>query len=248
MKRLLKEDERLDHLLAEQLRIIQSPSVFSFSLDAVVLANFASIPRRKKGRIVDLCTGNGVIPLLLSQRTGASITGVELQPRLADMAKRSVTYNELTEQITIVQDDVKNIHRKIGQSYFDTVTCNPPYFKVSEGSVQNESLHYRIARHEVALTLDEAVASSALLLKQGGKAAFVHRPDRFIDLLLAFRTYRLEPKRARFVYSKRNEEATVVLVEGIRDGSPGFQMLPPLYVYDENGHYTEEMRRMIDGA
>ncbi len=245
---VLKEDERLDHLLAEDLRIIQSPSVFSFSLDAVLLANFASIPRRKSGRIVDICSGNGVIPLMLSKRTGASITAVELQPRLANMAKRSVQYNQLDEQITVVEGDVKGIHHAIGQSYFDALTCNPPYFKVHPSSEQNRKEPYAIARHEIALTLEEAIQSSAILLKQGGRASFVHRPERFIDLLTLMRHYRLEPKRVQFVYSKRDHDATVVLVEGIKDGQVGMRLLPPFYIYEtDNQTYTKEMREMLYG-
>lgn len=245
---LLKEDERLDHLLAEDLRIIQSPSVFSFSLDAVLLAHFAAIPRRTSGRIIDICSGNGVIPLMLSQRTGASITAVELQPRLADMAKRSVTYNELDEQISIVEGDVKGIHRIIGQSYFDALTCNPPYFKVHPSSEQNSKEPYAIARHEIALTLEEAIQSSTILLKQGGRASFVHRPERFIDLVTLMRQHRLEPKRVQFVYSKREKDATVVLVEGIKDGQVGMRLLPPFYIYEEdNQTYTPQMRKMLYG-
>jgi tRNA1(Val) A37 N6-methylase TrmN6 len=125
----LREDERLDYLLAEeQLRIIQSPSVFAFSLDAVLLARFAYMPIQK-GNVIDLCTGNGVIPLFLSRRTKGKVTGVEIQERLYDMAVRSVEYNQLQNRIELIHGDLKDMPAKLGHGKFDVVTCNPPYFK-----------------------------------------------------------------------------------------------------------------------
>jgi tRNA1(Val) A37 N6-methylase TrmN6 len=243
----LKDDERLDYLLAEQLRIIQSPSVFSFSLDAVLLAKFSYVPT-KQGKIVDLCTGNGVIPLFLSARTKATIIGVELQERLADMAKRSVQFNNLQEQIEIIEGDVKIIPNQLGIEKYDVVTCNPPYFLAHEASDKNLKEHLAIARHELHLSLDEAVQSASRLLKQGGKAAFVHRPGRFLDLVTAMRANRLEPKRVRFVHSKIGKEANTLLIEGIKDGKPDLKIHPPLYVYNESGEYTEEVRAMLYGS
>ncbi|WP_342527458.1 tRNA1(Val) (adenine(37)-N6)-methyltransferase [Chryseomicrobium sp. FSL W7-1435] len=244
---LLREDERLDYLLAEDLRIIQSPSVFSFSLDAVLLARFASIPL-KRGKIVDLCTGNGAIPLFLSARTQAPIIGVELQERLADMATRSVLYNELEQQITIQQGDVRGIARHLGSEKFDTVTCNPPYFTAEAAHDQKLLEHHAIARHEIHLTLEEAVANASSLLKQGGKAAFVHRPGRMIELIDAMKRNRLEPKRIQLVYPKEGREANTLLIEGIKDGKPDVKVLPPITVYQENGMYTPEIEEILYGS
>ena len=243
---MLTDDERLDYLLAENLRIIQSPSVFSFSLDAVLLARFAYVPK-KRGRIVDLCTGNGAIPLFLSARTESTITGVELQPRLAGMARRSIEFNGLEEQIAIIEGDVKEIPAQLGYEKFDTVTCNPPYFPAHDMSDKNLSEHMAIARHELHLTLDEAVRSASQLLKQGGKAAFVHRAGRLIDIMAAMRANRLEPKRIRLVYPKAGKEANTLLIEGIKDGKPDLKVLPPLIVYGEDGEYTEEVRGLLYG-
>ncbi|ARD48438.1 SAM-dependent methyltransferase [Sporosarcina sp. P37] len=242
----LQGDERLDYLLAEDLRIIQSPSVFSFSLDAVLLARFAYMPLRG-GKIVDLCTGNGAIPLFLSARTKGAVIGIELQERLADMAQRSVELNGLEEQITIHQANVIGIAKEIGYELYDTVTCNPPYFPANNASTRNKSEHYTIARHEVELTLDQAVKSASELLKQGGKAAFVHRPGRLLDIITSMRKYRLEPKRIRFVYPKEGKEANTLLIEAIKDGKPDLKILPPLYVYQEDGEYTEEVRKLLYG-
>ncbi|MDE4085181.1 tRNA1(Val) (adenine(37)-N6)-methyltransferase [Planococcus maritimus] len=244
---MLTDDERLDYLLAENLRIIQSPSVFSFSLDAVLLARFAYVPK-KRGRIVDLCAGNGAIPLFLSARTESTITGVELQPRLAGMARRSIEFNGLSEQIDIIEGDVKEIPAQLGYEKFDTVTCNPPYFPAHDMSDKNLSEHMAIARHELHLTLDEAVRSASQLLKQGGKAAFVHRAGRLIDIMAAMRNNRLEPKRIRLVYPKAGKEANTLLIEGIKDGKPDLKVLPPLIVYGEDGEYTEEVRGLLYGT
>ncbi|MGM0899386.1 MAG: tRNA1(Val) (adenine(37)-N6)-methyltransferase [Bacillota bacterium] len=243
---MLTDDERLDYLLAENLRIIQSPSVFSFSLDAVLLARFAYVPK-KRGRIVDLCTGNGAIPLFLSARTESGITGVELQPRLAGMARRSIEFNGLGGQIDIIEGDVKEIPAQLGYEKFDTVTCNPPYFPAHDMSDKNLSEHMAIARHELHLTLDEAVRSASQLLKQGGKAAFVHRAGRLIDIMAAMRNNRLEPKRIRLVYPKAGKEANTLLIEGIKDGKPDLKVLPPLIVYGDDGEYTEEVRGLLYG-
>jgi tRNA1(Val) A37 N6-methylase TrmN6 len=243
---VLKGDERLDYLLAENLRIIQSPSVFSFSLDAVLLARFAHVPGRL-GRVVDLCAGNGAIPLFLSARTKAQITAVELQERLAGMAERSIQYNKLEAQITILHDDVIGIAEKIGYDKYDLVTCNPPYFPAHEASDKNLLEPIAIARHEIYLTLDQAIQSASALLKQGGRAAFVHRPGRLLDIVTSMRAHRIEPKRIQLVYSKAGKDANTLLIEGTKDGKPDLKILPPLYVYDQEGNYTEEVRRLLYG-
>ncbi|MBQ0140441.1 MAG: tRNA1(Val) (adenine(37)-N6)-methyltransferase [Kurthia sp.] len=246
MEQWLKDDERLDYLLAEELRIIQSPSVFSFSLDAVLLSKFVNVPHHK-GSIIDLCAGNGAIPLFLSARTKATITAVELQERLADMATRSVKYNDLEQQIKIVLGDVKTIAPVLGIEKHDVVTCNPPYFLAHEASDKNLKEHMAIARHEIYLKLDEMIYTTGKLLKQGGKAAFVHRPGRLLDIVTAMRANRIEPKRIQFVYPKKGKEANTLLIEGIKDGKPDLKILPPLYVYGEDGEYTSEVREMLYG-
>ena len=242
----LQDDERLDHLLAEKMRIIQSPIVFSFSLDAVLLARFAQAPLGM-GKIVDLCAGNGAIPLFLSARTKAQITAVELQSRLADMATRSVQYNNLEDRIDIINGNVIGIAEKIGYGQYNLVTCNPPYFHANEATEKNLLESFAIARHEIHLTLDQAVQSASELLKQGGRAAFVHRPGRLLDIITSMRAHRIEPKRIRFVYPKEGKEANTLLIEGTKDGKPDLKVLPPLYVQDQEGNYTEEVRLLLYG-
>lgn len=242
----LYDDERLDYLLAENLRIIQSPSLFAFSLDAVLLAKFAYVPI-SKGTIIDLCTGNAIIPLLLSTRTKARILGIEIQERLYDMGKRSVAYNQLENQISLIHGDIKDMPKQLGYSKFDVVTCNPPYFPVKEGSIINEREPFAIARHEIHVTLDEVVKIASDLVRPGGKAAFVHRPGRLMELLTAMRKHKLEPKRLRFVYSKMGKEANTILIEGMKDAQPDLKILPPLFVYNDDGSYTDEVREILYG-
>src|SRR5699024_9945663 len=158
----LYNDERIDYLVAdESMQIIQSNTAFSFSLDAVLLAHFAYVPIQK-GDILDLCTGNGAIQLLLSKRTYASIIGVEIQKRIVSMAERSVQMNQLTDQLTILHGDLKHMQHKLGQSTFDVVTCNPPYFRNARMEEHNHNTFLTIARHEVACTLEDVVRACKL--------------------------------------------------------------------------------------
>ena len=239
-------DERLDYLLAEDLRIIQSPTVFSFSLDAVLLAKFAYMPIQK-GNIIDLCTGNGIIPLLLSTRTKGKIIGVEIQKRLYDMAVRSIAYNNLENQIEMIHGDLKDSTKVLGHGKYDVVTCNPPYFLTSERNMQNLNEHLAIARHEILCTLEDVIRVSSQLLKQGGKVALVHRPGRLVDIVELMRKYGVEPKRIQFVYPKQGKEANTLLVEGIKGGRSDLKMLPPLVVYNEENEYSKEIKTILYG-
>ncbi|MEK5440162.1 tRNA1(Val) (adenine(37)-N6)-methyltransferase [Fredinandcohnia sp. FSL W7-1320] len=242
----LYDDERLDHLLAENLRIIQSPSVFAFSLDTVLLARFVYVPIQK-GKIIDLCTGNGVIPLLLSRRSKAEVTGVEIQERIYDMAKRNIEYNKLSTQLSVIHGDIKDMPNQLGRGKFDVVTCNPPYFPTPKADEMNQNEYLKIARHEIYCTLEDVVRVSSELVKQGGKVAFVHRPGRLMDILTLMRQYRIEPKRLQFVYPRLGKEANTILVEGIKFGKADLKILPPLYVYDEQNEYTKEIRKILYG-
>lgn len=243
----LFNDERMDYLLNdEQMQIIQSPTAFAFSLDAVLLAHFAYVPV-KRGKILDLCTGNGVIPLLLSKRTNAEITGVEIQERIFHMAERNVELNKLSNQLMMLQGDLKEMQPILGQSSFDVVTCNPPYFKTPSRTEHNHNEFLTIARHEVFCTLEDVVKACKLHVRPGGKVAMVHRPGRLVDIIELFRKYKLEPKRMQLVYPKREREANMLLIEGVRDGKADLKILPPLYIYEEDGTYTKEAEKIIYG-
>jgi tRNA1(Val) A37 N6-methylase TrmN6 len=243
---ILKDDESLDFLLAEDLRIIQSPSVFAFSIDAVLLARFVYVPIQK-GNLIDLCSGNGVIPLFLSTRTKGKITGVEIQERLFDMANRSIVYNKLEDRLSVIHGDIKEMPKLLGHGKYDVVTCNPPYFTTPSKGEINENEHLAIARHEILCTLEDTIRVSSQLVRQGGKVAFVHRPGRLIEMVSLMRQYRLEPKRIQFVYPKKGKEANTLLIEAVKDGSPDLKILPPLHVYDDNNEYTKEISGILYG-
>jgi tRNA1(Val) A37 N6-methylase TrmN6 len=230
----------------EQLKIIQSHSVFSFSLDAVLLSRFAWVPIQK-GRIIDLCTGNGAIPLLLSTRSKAAITGVEIQERLSSMAERSIEINSLVDRISIHTLDIKDAAAKFGHGTFDALTCNPPYFPSVHEQDYNENLHLAIARHEIHCTLEDVIRVSSQLVKQGGKAAFVHRPNRLMEILAYMRQYELEPKRLQLIYPREGSEANMLLIEGMKKGKPDLHILPPLTVYGSDGNYTEQLKKVFYG-
>lgn len=239
---LLQAGERLDDLLTHNLKIIQSPEVFSFSLDAVLLARFAGVPPR--GRILDLCTGNGVIPMLLTTRTEAAIDGVEIQPRLADMAQRSVRLNLLEDRIRIIEGDLRE-WKPEGELY-DAVTVNPPYLPVTSGD-RKENIHQAMARHEIGCKLEDVIAACARSVKAGGRIAMVHRPSRLADIVDHMRRCRIEPKRIRFVHPRQDAEANMILIEGTLGGRPEVRLLPPLIVYEEDGEYAPELLAVFYG-
>lgn len=244
---MLRENERLDDLLTHRLQIIQSAAVFSFSLDAVLLARFCTVPVSPSASIVDLCSGNGVIPLLLSTRTKAAIVGVEVQQRLWDMAVRSVALNDLERQIGMQRADLREWARGSERNgAFDMVTVNPPYLPVPQG-MQNLNEHIAIARHEVMCTLEDVLAAAGRLTRPGGRVAMVHRPSRLLDILEGMRRYRLEPKRIRFVHPKAGSEANMVLIEAHRDGKPDVRLLPPLIVLNGNNEYDSELLEVFKG-
>lgn len=243
---LLKKGERIDQLYAQEIQIIQSAEVFSFSLDAVLLANFPKPPKR--GRIVDLCAGNGAVGLFLSHQTTASIQQIELQPRLADMGQRSIQLNHLENQMTMYQMDLKDTFSVVKKDSVDLVLCNPPYFKELPTSQKNPNPYLAIARHEIHTSLEEVVAVSSGLLKTNGRLALVHRPDRFLDILTALKKFRLAPKRIQFVYPKADKEANILLIEAIKDGKEdGLRFLPPLFTYDKNNQYSPQLRKLLYG-
>ncbi|RKD22816.1 hypothetical protein BEP19_11245 [Ammoniphilus oxalaticus] len=241
----LNPTERVDDLLTHDLKIIQSREVFSFSMDAVLLANFVSVPIQK-GRIMDLCAGNGVIPLLLSTRSKAKIEGLEIQQRLYEMAARNVRLNRLIEQIEVFHGDLKEAPQRFGFGAYDVVTCNPPYMIGNTGEI-NKNEYVAIARHEIHCNLEDVIRASASLVRSGGKVALVHRPSRFMELVTLMRKYQIEPKRIRFVHPKLGSEANMILIEGIRNGKPDLKLLSPLIVYEEDGQYSQEIFKIYYG-
>lgn len=225
----LKPGERLDDL-QNGLFIIQDPSAFCFGSDAVALAAFARIPRG--GTVADLGAGNGIIALLLAAHTGASkIVGIEIQEDAADMAKRSVLHNGLSDRVAILAMDLKDAPARLGRRSFDAIVCNPPYGKAGK-SFFGEPDARAIARHEILCTLSDCVVSASALLKDGGKTCFACPPLRAAELFALYEKSRLSPKRAQFVHPAFGAPPTVLLIEGVKNGRPGMDWLAPLYLLD----------------
>ncbi|MEK5161347.1 tRNA1(Val) (adenine(37)-N6)-methyltransferase [Paenibacillus sp. FSL R5-0527] len=237
-------NERVDDLLTHDLRIIQSDEVFSFSMDAVLLARFAAVP--KYGKVLDLCSGNGVIPLLLSTRTKAAIEGIEIQPRVADMARRSVEMNGLTERIFIREGDLRELVKITGHGVYDAVTVNPPYMPLTGGDLKLNK-YQAIARHEIHCSLEDVAVAAMRLVRPGGKVSMVHKPQRLAEIITVLRQHRMEPKLVRFVHPRAGAEANMVLIEALRDGKPDVRILPPLIVYGEDGQYCPEIMDIYYG-
>ena len=229
----------------KDLKIYQNKNWFSFSLDSVLLPNFVSLNKNIKV-VMDLCCGNAPIPLILSTKTNAKIIGVELQEDVYKLAKDSVNYNLLDEQIEIVNMNIKNLKDKYTGDSIDVITCNPPYFKLNEDSYTNLDIHKVIARHEKEITLEEIIDISHYLLKNNGVLAMVHRTDRLIEIIGLFEKYGLEVKKLRFIYPKEDSESNMILIEGKKNGNTGLKVLPPLYVRNSDGSYREEVLKMFE--
>lgn len=244
---LINPDERVDYLVRENLKIIQSREVFSFGIDAVLLARFPKIPRC--GTVIDLCAGNGAVGLMASADTEADILEIEIQPRLADMAERSVALNSLQSRVKVICDDLKNISAYAAPSTASLIFCNPPYFKVSAGKSLNEKDALTIARHEVATDFETICRTAQQILKPAGHFALVHRPERFLELVDSLRKHNLIPKRIQFVYPKVGAAANLLLIDAVKDGRPGGEkFLPPLIVRNADGDYSADINEIYYGA
>lgn len=235
----LKENERLDELQRNGYRIIQNPKKFCFGMDAVLLSGFAGAGRGTK--VLDMGTGTGIIPILMEAKTEAEhLTGLEIQEESADMARRSVCLNNLQDKIAIVQGDIREAGTLFGAASFDVVTCNPPYMAGQHG-LRNPEGPKAIARHEVLCTLEDVVSQAAKVLKPGGNFYMVHRPFRLVEIMVALRGYRLEPKRMRLVYPFADKEPNMILIEANRGGRPQLTVEKPLIIYKEPGVYMPEI-------
>jgi tRNA1(Val) A37 N6-methylase TrmN6 len=243
MKKII---EREDYLPGNKRVIRQRSDIFSYSMDAVLLAKFVQVGGAE--RIADLCAGTGAVPLMMSLRTTAFIEALELQPLLCELFERSIQANELERQISLYEGDVRYM-KDFPLGKYDVVTCNPPYFPVTAKNGVNENTSKTLARHEVSCTLEDAVKAAASLVRSKGRAAFVHRPERLADIFQMMKKYRLEPKRVQYVHPKKGKEANIVLIEGVKDGGTGIKTEAPWIVYDDAGEYTPEFYKhyMIGG-
>ncbi len=235
----LKPEERLDDLQVKGYEIIQHPGKFCFGMDAVLLANFARVKKNEK--VLDLGTGTGIIPILMSAKTeGEYFRALEIQEESADMARRSVLHNHLEERIEIVTGDIKEAAGIFGPVSFDVITTNPPYM-IGQHGIANSSDTKAIARHEVLCTLDDILRESAKMLKYRGRFYMVHRPFRLAEILSKMVAAGIEPKRMRFVHPFLDKEPNMVLIEGLRGGNSRMTIEPPLIVYKAPGVYSDEL-------
>ncbi len=235
----LKEGERLDDLQRKGYQIIQDPSCFCFGIDAVLLSSYAQVGKNES--VLDLGCGNGVIPLLLAGKSEGRITGLEIQEESADMAKRSVRLNGLSDRISIVAGDIREADRIFAPASFRVITSNPPYI-ADGGGIRSVSPQKDIARREICCTLEDVISAAAKLLEPGGRFYLVHRPFRLSDIMVLLRRYRLEPKNLKFVQPFVSEAPNLVLVTAVRGGKPHLTVERPLIVYKEPGVYTDELK------
>lgn len=233
-----------DLVYYNDLKIVQNKDYFNFSLDSVLLPNFVLLTSKTK-KILDMCTGNAPIPLILSTKTNAKIYGVEIQKEVYDLACETIKINNLDNQIQIINDNIKNLKNRFKTETFDIITCNPPYFKKKEDSIINENKIKSIARHEIEMQLEDVMIVSKALLKNEGSLVLVHRTERLIEIIELMKRHNIEPKRIRLIYPKLNNESNLVLIDGRKNGKEGLKILPPLYIHNEDNSYTDEVLKMF---
>ena len=237
----LKENERIDDLQRNHLKIIQDPERFCFGMDAVLLSGFCCNRIKKGESVVDFCTGTGIIPILLSAKTEASqLVGIEIQEESAEMADRSVRLNELQNRVKILCADVKNAGELIGKGNAQSVTCNPPYM-INNHGLKNDFSPKTIARHEVLCTLEDVIREASYILENGGRLFMVHRPFRLAEIFGVLSKYKLEPKRMQLVYPYIHKEPNMVLLEAVKGGRSRLEVEKPLIIYKDKGKYTDEI-------
>ena len=246
---LVKENERVDDL-QNGYYIIQDPQKFCFGMDAVLLSGFARVKKGEK--VLDMGTGTGIIPVLLASKTpGEHFTGLEIQEECAEMAARSVKYNNLEDRVSIRQGDIKEAAGIFGAASFHVVTCNPPYM-IGQHGLTNPHMPKAIARHEILCTLEDVVSQvhrvggAAQLVIDNGDFYMVHRPFRLTEIMNVLTKYKLEPKRMQLVYPYIDREPNMVLIEALKGGNSRITVERPLIVYEKPGVYTKEILEMYD--
>ncbi|WP_294390223.1 tRNA1(Val) (adenine(37)-N6)-methyltransferase [uncultured Clostridium sp.] len=235
-------DEGVDDLQLNGLRLIQKQQGFRFGVDAVLLSHFANI--KNKHRVIDLCTGTGIVPFLAyGKYEPKEVVGLEIQEDMVEMANRSSILNDTTDVVKFVQGDLKDKALLDSLGKFDVLTVNPPY-KLNNAGIVNPNDKLAIARHEVMCTLEDVIIAARRLLKDNGRMFIVHRPERLADIFVLMRKHKIEPKRVRMVQPNTKKAPNIVLVEGQRDGGAFLKWEETLYVYDDNGNYSEEIDRI----
>ena len=245
MKIKLKENERIDDLEFKNLKIIQNKDGFCFGIDSILLTDFAK-NIKQNSKVIDLGTGTGIIPILLYGKTkNTKFVGVEIQPEVAEMANRSVKLNLLENNIEILNTNILELSKIYNRGSFDVVTTNPPYKKINTGVI-NENNKKLISRHEITAFLEDFIKTASFLLKDLGEFYMVHRPDRLVDIFYEMRKNKIEPKKIKFIYPNKNKKTNLVLIKGIKNGKQFLEFENNLYVYNEDGNYTNEILKIYN--
>lgn len=241
----LKENEVIEDLELNNLKIIQNKKGFCFGVDSVLLSDFAK-EIKKDSKVVDLGTGTGIISILLCSKTKLKkIIGVEIQEDVYEMAKRSAKLNELENKFELINEDILNLNKIFEKNSIDVIVTNPPYKKKNTG-ITNENEKKLISRHEISASLEDFIRVSKDLLKDKGEFYMVHRPERLVDIITLMRQYKIEPKILRMVYSNKNSEPKMILIKGIKNAKTFLKVEKNLYIYDEKGNYTEEIKKIYN--
>lgn len=242
---MLKPHERIDELYRENMRIIQSSETFSFSVDALLLGNFVKVNKRDN-KIMDLCSGNGIIPLLLSHRVNQLIDAVEIQGVLVDMAERSIQMNEKTNQITMYNLDIKALKTSMEHSSYDVITVNPPYF--TSNQPLKDKGHQSIARHELHIDLKGIVEACRYLITNKGRLYMVHRAERSAEVFTELHNHGFRVRRVQYVYNDiKSKNAMFIVLEAIFNSNAYADILPPFYIYNADKTYSDEMLEVYYG-
>lgn len=241
----LDQNERIDDLEFKNLKIIQNKDGFCFGMDSVLLSDFAK-NIKKDSIVLDLGTGTGIIPTLLCGKTNLKkVIGVEIQEEVAKMARKSILLNNLENKFEIINENIINLNKIFEKNYFDVIVTNPPYKKMNTGII-NENEKKLISRHEITASLEDFIKVTKDLLKDKGEIYMVHRPERLVDILSLMRKYKIEAKLIKFVCPNKNKEPNLVLIKGIKNANPFLKIEKNLYVYELDGSYTEEVKKIYN--
>ena len=236
-------EETFDTLFEGRLKIRQKKEGYRFSIDALLLSHFAE--PHPKDRVIDLGTGCGVIPLILIfKRKAETVIGVEVQPSLADLARQNVSLNRFSSKIEIWEKNFKELVKQRDRGTFDLVLSNPPYRKVGSGRI-NPLEEKALARHEILATLEDLLRTGHHLLKNKGRLCLIYPATRTADVFQLLRHFHLEPKRVQFVHSHPQDEASLLMVDALKEGKTQIKVLPPFVLYKPGGQYTPQAEDLI---
>lgn len=242
MNEWLKEGERLDDLQTSGFRLIQRPDAFRFGTDSVLLADFAA--PKPWDRAVDLGCGTGAIAVLMAAHCEKiCVDAVEVQPEIADMARRSMALNGLETRVCVHEADMREVWKTLGAQQYTLAVCNPPYGR-SGGGLVSQSETKRTARHEGDLSPENVAYSASRLLRSGGRFCVVYPAPRAFEMMCAMQKHRLAPKRIRTVHGVAGRAPKLVLMDAVKDGGSMLHWMEPLTLRDEDGGFTEEWRRI----